>query len=77
MRLSLLGVYNINNLTECSKVLPPRVSSYTAPDQSVVDKWLQTKGKQQQIVDALMQGKSIASLLGLIGKLLKAILNFA
>ncbi|KAF2805916.1 heme peroxidase [Mytilinidion resinicola] len=41
VRLSLLGVNNINILKECTKVLPPRVNSFVAQDQTVLDLWLQ------------------------------------
>ncbi|KAH7144554.1 peroxidase [Dactylonectria estremocensis] len=40
IRLSLLGVNNINQLTECTKVLPQPVSTWAAPDQGRVNKWL-------------------------------------
>jgi hypothetical protein len=48
-RLSLLGVNNINELKECTKVLPPRRSSYVAEDQVVLDLWL--KGQFDQLSD--------------------------
>jgi hypothetical protein len=44
IRLSLLGVNNINTLKECSKALPPATKLYTAPDEKKVDKWLNTSG---------------------------------
>ncbi|KAH8892465.1 heme peroxidase, partial [Thozetella sp. PMI_491] len=40
IRLSLLGVYNINDLTECTKVLPMPVTSFSPPDQDAVNQWL-------------------------------------
>lgn len=40
IRLSLLGVNNINKLTECTKVLPAHISAFTATDQAKIDKWL-------------------------------------
>ena len=40
VRMSLLGVDNINNLTECTKVLPPAVSSFTSPDAAFISKWV-------------------------------------
>lgn len=65
IRLSLLGVNNINNLTECTKVLPAAIKSFTAPDQKNVDKWLNTLGSKsvlgQQIANALNDGQSIVS----------------
>jgi len=42
IRLSLLGVNNINSLTECTKVLPAATTSWKAPDQAQMDKWLST-----------------------------------
>ncbi|KAK6210828.1 hypothetical protein LQW54_005876 [Pestalotiopsis sp. IQ-011] len=65
VRLSLLGVNNINNLTECTKVLPAAITSYTAPDQKNVDKWLNTLGSKsvlgQQLANSLNDGSSIAT----------------
>ena len=41
VRLSLLGVYNINNLTECTKVLPPIIAgTFLNPDQLLLDLFL-------------------------------------
>lgn len=40
IRLSLLGVNNINDLVECTKVLPPEIKSFTSPDQNFLDQWL-------------------------------------
>ncbi|KAH7312646.1 ligninase H2 precursor [Stachybotrys elegans] len=41
VRLSLLGVYNINSLTECTKVLPPIVvGTFLNPDQILLDLFL-------------------------------------
>lgn len=40
IRLSLLGVDNINNLTECTKVLPRAVREFSNPDQLRMDMWL-------------------------------------
>ncbi|KAH7203725.1 heme peroxidase [Fusarium oxysporum] len=42
VRLSLLGVNNINDLTECTKVLPQPVESYRHKDKGRFNKWLQT-----------------------------------
>ncbi|KAI1032776.1 hypothetical protein LB504_006451 [Fusarium proliferatum] len=42
VRLSLLGVNNINSLTECTKVLPQPVESYRHKDKGRFNKWLQT-----------------------------------
>ncbi|KAI0904836.1 ligninase H2 [Ustulina deusta] len=42
IRLSLLGVGNINELTECTKALPARTVEYKNPDQPSMDEWLKT-----------------------------------
>ncbi|KAM0428284.1 hypothetical protein ACHAPT_007185 [Fusarium lateritium] len=42
VRLSLLGVNNINQLTECTKVLPQPIGGYQHRDQSRFSKWLQS-----------------------------------
>jgi hypothetical protein len=36
----LLGVASPNSLTECSKVLPPAVTSFFDPDEDKINKWL-------------------------------------
>ncbi|EEU39148.1 uncharacterized protein NECHADRAFT_4582, partial [Fusarium vanettenii 77-13-4] len=41
VRLSLLGVNNINDLTECTKVLPQPIDGYKHRDGSRFSKWLQ------------------------------------
>lgn len=55
-RLSLLGVNNINDLKECTKVLPPRRNSYVAEDQPILDLWLQGQFDQLNnlVDDAIM-----------------------
>ena len=68
IRLSLLGVDNINKLTECTKVLPAATRSYKNPDQKKIDKWLITgpelKGKAKQLADSiaadLFEGVAVA-----------------
>ncbi|KAI0540100.1 ligninase H2 [Xylaria digitata] len=42
IRLSLLGVYNINQLTECTKALPARTEEYKNPDQENMNEWLKS-----------------------------------
>ncbi|KAJ3463969.1 hypothetical protein MRS44_008755 [Fusarium solani] len=42
VRLSLLGVNNINDLTECTKVLPQPIGGYKHRDGSRFSKWLQS-----------------------------------
>jgi hypothetical protein len=70
VRLSLLGVYNINNLTDCSKVLPPARTSYSNPDQAVLDKWLASTKHSDPVADALRDGRLITSLLNAVLALL-------
>ncbi|PVH91501.1 class II peroxidase [Periconia macrospinosa] len=40
IRLSVLGVPHINNLIQCTGVLPLRTESYTAPDEKELNEWL-------------------------------------
>lgn len=64
VRLSLLGVYGINNLVECSKVLPQATTgSFNPPDQSYVDMWMQTTAQTPSVAQALMNGDLLSSLL--------------
>lgn len=60
--MSLLGVNNINKLVECSKVLPQPTGSFQNPDQSNIDKWLNSKGLSAvvtKISNAIHDGKSL------------------
>ncbi|KAH8673343.1 peroxidase [Xylariales sp. PMI_506] len=64
VRLSLLGVKKLNGLTECSKILPPRITSWTNPDQKNLDKWLSTTTQSatyQKIAAAMENGESLLS----------------
>ncbi|EGY20776.1 hypothetical protein VD0002_g3576 [Verticillium dahliae] len=59
IRLSLLGVNNINKLTECTKVLPPTTKKFSPSDQRKVEKWLNNtdrKGKAAKIAENLLAG---------------------
>lgn len=40
IRMSLLGVNNINSLTECTKALPPFLVGFLNPDQASLDSFL-------------------------------------
>ncbi|KAH7000164.1 peroxidase [Ilyonectria destructans] len=51
IRLSLLGVNNINKLTECTKVLPQPVSSWDEPDAGKMNKWLDSDDYSQTSKD--------------------------
>jgi hypothetical protein len=55
-RLSLLGVNNINDLKECTKVLPPARKSFSSQDQVILDRWLQGEFNQLNnlVDDAVM-----------------------
>lgn len=55
-RLSLLGVNNINDLKECTKVLPPARNSFVSQDQKILDLWLQGQYNQLNnlVDDAIM-----------------------
>lgn len=59
-------MYNINSLQECTKVLPAATSTYTAPDQIVVDAWLNTRKNIKAIADALRSGNLITALISLL-----------
>lgn len=75
IRLSMLGLSNINSLTECTKVLPGGTPSYNPKDQSNIDKWLATADQSptaKKISNALHDG---ASLLGWIFNLINGILG--
>ncbi|KAH7103589.1 peroxidase [Auriculariales sp. MPI-PUGE-AT-0066] len=70
VRVSLLGVYNINNLTECTKVLPPATKPYfNPPDASIIEDWVKTTKKIDVIGEALADGSLITSLGGLLSGL--------
>jgi hypothetical protein len=55
-RMSLLGVNNINDLKECTKVLPPARNSFVNQDQKLLDLWLQGQYDQlnNMVDDAIM-----------------------
>ncbi|KAH8879806.1 peroxidase [Thozetella sp. PMI_491] len=76
LRVSLLGVFNINNLTDCSKVLPARISSYVSPDQAILNKWLTTTTHSDAIMNALLNGNLLSGLSGLLTGLFGNIFGF-
>lgn len=58
--MSLLGVNNINNLKECTGVLPLPVTSFTNPDQALLTKFLAgTLQNQAQAATQLQAGQVI------------------
>ncbi|KAF2758133.1 heme peroxidase [Pseudovirgaria hyperparasitica] len=73
VRLSLLGVKNINSLKECTKVLPPAKKSYTAPDQLYLTLWL--SGKYPQLGKYIDDAQSLLELVGSILPILKNVLG--
>ncbi|TRX96101.1 hypothetical protein FHL15_002825 [Xylaria flabelliformis] len=61
IRLSLLGVNNINQLTECTRVLPARTLEYKNPDQENMDEWLKSSRvslTSEEIADRVELGGS-------------------
>ncbi|KAL5113530.1 hypothetical protein ACEQ8H_008595 [Pleosporales sp. CAS-2024a] len=64
-RLSLLGVNNINDLKECTKVLPAARTSFVNEDQVVLDMWLQGQFDQlNDMVDDAIQLTGLVSTTG-------------
>lgn len=57
VRLSLLGVHNINQLTECTKSLPDYMESFIQPDQHLLDDFLQ--GNRDYAAASLRSGDVI------------------
>jgi hypothetical protein len=61
-RLSMLGVNNINDLKECTKVLPDARTSFVNEDQVVLDMWLAGKFDQlNDMVDDAIQLTGVVS----------------
>jgi len=61
-RLSLLGVNNINDLKECTKVLPAARTSFVSEDQVLLDMWLQGQFNQlNDLVDNAIQLTGVIS----------------
>ncbi|KAL2070011.1 hypothetical protein VTL71DRAFT_14691 [Oculimacula yallundae] len=69
VRLSLLGVNNINQLTECTRVLPPAKKVFLLPDTTLLQMWLE--GKYNKLGQAIEDGQTLTDallrLLGLFG----------
>ncbi|KAI9151230.1 Versatile peroxidase [Paramyrothecium foliicola] len=64
VRLSLLGVNNINSLTDCTKMLPRATTSFVNKDQSKLDKWLQSinwSPISKKIAELLASGNEITT----------------
>ncbi|KAF2877299.1 heme peroxidase [Massariosphaeria phaeospora] len=60
-RLSLLGVNNINDLKECTKVLPAERKTFVSQDQVVLDMWLQ--GQFNQLNNMVDDGQMLSGLI--------------
>ena len=52
----MLGVNNINDLKECTKVLPPATPTFVSQDKVLLDRWLQGEFDQlnNMVDDAIM-----------------------
>lgn len=61
IRLSLLGVNNINNHTECTRVLPAAKKTFTMPDSTLLQQWLE--GKYNKLGQYIEDGQTITDLL--------------
>jgi hypothetical protein len=58
----MLGVNNINDLKECTKVLPDARTSFVNEDQVVLDMWLAGKFDQlNDMVDDAIQLTGVVS----------------
>ncbi|KAK2598631.1 hypothetical protein N8I77_012027 [Diaporthe amygdali] len=67
VRLSLLGVFNINNLTECTKVLPqPSAPYFNPPDQPVLNMWINMTRHIEPFAKAVMDGEILSGLVGML-----------
>ncbi|KAI8938350.1 hypothetical protein NX059_004247 [Plenodomus lindquistii] len=61
-RLSLLGVNNINDLKECTKVMPPARTTFVSEDQVLLDRWLNGEFDQlNNLVDDAIQLTGVIS----------------
>ncbi|KAF2850571.1 class II peroxidase [Plenodomus tracheiphilus IPT5] len=61
-RLSLLGVDNINELKECTKVMPPARTTFVSEDQVLLDRWLNGEFDQlNNLVDDAIQLTGVIS----------------
>jgi hypothetical protein len=66
VRLSLLGVYNINNMTDCTRVLPYARPNFKAIDQDLLDKWLNSTEVNKKVADAVLNGDILTGLKAII-----------
>ncbi|KAH7346851.1 peroxidase [Rhexocercosporidium sp. MPI-PUGE-AT-0058] len=61
VRLSLLGVNNINDLAECTRVLPAAKKAFNIPDSTLVHQWLD--GKYSNLGQAIEDGQTLTDAL--------------
>ncbi|KAB5522876.1 ligninase H2 [Coniochaeta sp. 2T2.1] len=73
VRLSLLGVNNINDLKECSKVLPLARRAFVEVDRELIDKWLNSTEVNKAVADAVLNGDLLTGLRAIIEALKKKI----
>ncbi|KAK2000453.1 peroxidase [Colletotrichum falcatum] len=59
VRMSLLGVNNINDLTECTKVLPPFRPDFQQPDQDILEQVMGSILTSDLVKQALEKGDKI------------------
>lgn len=60
--MSLLGVNNINDLKECTAVLPAERKTFVSEDQVLLDRWLQGEFDQlNNLVDDAIQLTGVIS----------------
>lgn len=57
----MLSVYQINNMTECTKVLPPAITNFTEPDQDYVDIWRATDVGLPDVANELFNGSLVSA----------------
>lgn len=62
-----MGVFNINNLTECTKVLPqPSAPYFNPPDQPVLNTWMNITRQIEPFAKAVMDGDILSGLMGML-----------
>lgn len=66
-------MYNINNLTDCTRVLPLARPNFKAIDQDLVEKWLNSTEVNKKVADAVLNGDILTGLKAIIDALKKKI----
>lgn len=56
----MLSVYQINNMVECTKVLPPAITNFTEPDQDYVNIWRVTNAGFPDVASELFNGSLVS-----------------